>query len=239
MNAPFKPWGAGFVAATINHLLDQQPSARAAFAEYHGAVFRIAPIGPTGKAHTAGLAGSARHAGTGSGAGPGGQIFDRLAADFTILEDGRLNPGAVEPPRVTLQVELSPNLALDFLRDGSAGAMRRVRIEGDAALATAIAGLARQLRWDVEEDLSHIIGDLAAHRFGETVRSAAAGSRDLIDRARTTTLQWLIHDDGALVGRPALESFREDLRRLRDDVERLAKRVDRLDRLGRLHMSGR
>ena len=231
MNTPFKPWGAGVVAAAINHLLEQQPSARASFAEYHGAVFRIAPTGPKGTAALTGVTGSS------------GQIFDRLITDFTILEDGRLSPGAVEPPRVTLQFELSPNLALDFLRDGSAGAMRRVRIEGDAALATAIAGLARQLRWDVEEDLSHVIGDLAAHRVGETVRSAAAGGRDLMDRARTTTLQWLIHDDGALVGRPALESFRDDLRRLRDDVERLAKRVERLDRpdrpdrLDRLHQS--
>jgi ubiquinone biosynthesis protein UbiJ len=231
MNTPFKPWGAGVVAAAINHLLEQQPSARASFAEYHGAVFRIAPTGPKGTAALTGATGSS------------GQIFDRLITDFTILEDGRLSPGAVEPPRVTLQFELSPNLALDFLRDGSAGAMRRVRIEGDAALATAIAGLARQLRWDVEEDLSHVIGDLAAHRVGETVRSAAAGGRDLMDRARTTTLQWLIHDDGALVGRPALESFRDDLRRLRDDVERLAKRVERLDRpdrperLDRLHQS--
>jgi ubiquinone biosynthesis protein UbiJ len=222
MNTPFKPWGAGVVAAAINHLLEQQPSARASFAEYHGAVFRIAPTGPKGTAALTGATGSS------------GQIFDRLITDFTILEDGRLSPGAVEPPRVTLQFELSPNLALDFLRDGSAGAMRRVRIEGDAALATAIAGLARQLRWDVEEDLSHVIGDLAAHRVGETVRSAAAGGRDLMDRARTTTLQWLIHDDGALVGRPALESFRDDLRRLRDDVERLAKRVERLDRPDRL-----
>jgi len=231
MNTPFKPWGAGVVAAAINHLLEQQPSARASFAEYHGAVFRIAPTGPKGTAALTGATGSS------------GQIFDRLITDFTILEDGRLSPGAVEPPRVTLQFELSPNLALDFLRDGSAGAMRRVRIEGDAALATAIAGLARQLRWDVEEDLSHVIGDLAAHRVGETVRSAAAGGRDLMDRARTTTLQWLIHDDGALVGRPALVSFRDDLRRLRDDVERLAKRVERLDRpdrperLDRLHQS--
>jgi len=213
MNTPFKPLGAGVVAASINHLLEQQPSARSAFADYHGAVFRIAPSG---------------------------QLFDRLAADFTILEDGRLSPGATEPPRVTLQFELSANLAMDFLRDGSAGAMRRVRIEGDAALATAIAGLARQLRWDVEEDLSQVIGDLAAHRVSATVRSAAAGGRDLMDRARTSTLQWLVHDDGALVGRAALESFRDDLRRLRDDLERLAKRVERMDRpvrSDRLHPS--
>jgi ubiquinone biosynthesis protein UbiJ len=213
MNTPFKPLGAGVVAASINHLLEQQPSARSAFADYHGAVFRIAPSG---------------------------QLFDRLAADFTILEDGRLSPGATEPPRVTLQFELSANLAMDFLRDGSAGAMRRVRIEGDAALATAIAGLARQLRWDVEEDLSQVIGDLAAHRVSATVRSAAAGGRDLMDRARTSTLQWLVHDDGALVGSAALESFRDDLRRLRDDLERLAKRVERMDRpdrSDRLHPS--
>ncbi len=209
MNAFFNPWGAGVAAAAINHLLEQQPSARAALALHQGAVFRIVPTGPLAR------------------------IVDHLAVDFTVLEDGRLSPGATEPPRVSLQIEISPDLAFDLLRDGSAGAMRRVRIEGDAALATAIAGLARQLRWDVEEDLSRVIGDLAAHRMGETVRSAATGGRDLVDRVRTATLQWLIHEEGALVDRPAFEALRDDLRRLRDDVERTAKRVERLQKLGR------
>ena len=77
MNAFFNPWGAGVVASAINHLLEQQPSARAALALHQGAVFRIVPTGPLAR------------------------MADHLAVDFTVLEDGRLSPGATEPPRVS------------------------------------------------------------------------------------------------------------------------------------------
>lgn len=200
-------WGAGLAAKAINHLLDQQPSARADLAVHQGAVFRLALDGVPG---------------VWSGAVP---------LDFTILPDGGLSAGASEVPRVTIAVSVAPEAALAWLKDGQAGAMRSVRIEGDAALATALAGLTKRLRWDAEDDLAKVIGDVAAHRVGETVRASTAHAADWAQRSRSATVQWLVNEEAALVGRPELEQLRDDLARLRDDLERLGKRVERLVRV--------
>ena len=48
-----------------------------------------------------------------------------------------------------------------------------VRIEGDVQLAADLNWLAEHVRWDVEEDLSRIVGDVAAHTLCETARNAA------------------------------------------------------------------
>src|SRR5688572_31420501 len=50
-------------------------------------------------------------------------------------------------------------------------AWREVGIAGDTDFASAIHQLARDLRWDVEEDLSRVFGDIAAHRMAETGRT--------------------------------------------------------------------
>ncbi len=194
-----------FLVRSINHLLEQQPSARREMATHSGAVFRVTPILPWRP-----LPGAPAH------------------VDFTIAEQGHLVAGGQTEPRVTLQFEVSAATALAFLKDGQAGAMRRVRIEGDAALATAIAGLARQLRWDVEEDLSHLVGDVAAHRLVRTARAGAAEGQDLFNRVRTAGLRWLIDEERVLVGQAELDALRGELRRLRDDVERFGKRIERL-----------
>lgn len=53
-----------------------------------------------------------------------------------------------------------------------------VRIEGDVQLAADVNWLADNLRWDVEEDLSRLLGDVPAHLLMDAARklSAALGS---------------------------------------------------------------
>ncbi len=50
-------------------------------------------------------------------------------------------------------------------------AWREIEVGGDTDFAAAINHIARNLRWDVEEDLSRIFGDIAAHRMAETGRT--------------------------------------------------------------------
>ncbi len=45
-----------------------------------------------------------------------------------------------------------------------------VKIEGDVQLAAELGWLAENLRWDVEEDLSRIVGDIPAHALGDMGR---------------------------------------------------------------------
>ncbi len=57
-----------------------------------------------------------------------------------------------------------------------------VQIEGDVQLAAEIAWLADNLRWDVEEDLSRVLGDVPAHALADAGRRLFAALRDLLAR---------------------------------------------------------
>jgi len=57
-----------------------------------------------------------------------------------------------------------------------------VRIEGDVQLAAEVNWLADNVRWDVEEDLSRIIGDAPAHMLVDACRKVSGALRDFVGR---------------------------------------------------------
>ncbi|MBC5765366.1 ubiquinone biosynthesis accessory factor UbiJ [Ramlibacter albus] len=52
-----------------------------------------------------------------------------------------------------------------------------VRISGDVQLAAEVQWLVDHVRWDMEEDLSRIVGDAPAHAVGNALRSMADALR--------------------------------------------------------------
>ena len=79
----------------------------------------------------------------------------------------------------------TPHLSL-ILADASAlviaqallrGDKPAVRIEGDVQLAAEVNWLVDNVRWDLEEDLSRVIGDAPAHTLGEMARRTVEGLR--------------------------------------------------------------
>ena len=67
-------------------------------------------------------------------------------------------------------------LAQQFLQ----GSKPALRIEGDVQLASDVNWLAENLRWDAEEDLARLLGDVPAHLLVEAVRNAAAALRSFL-----------------------------------------------------------
>jgi ubiquinone biosynthesis protein UbiJ len=57
-----------------------------------------------------------------------------------------------------------------------------VKIDGDVQLAAELAWLTENLRWDVEEDMSRILGDVPAHALAGAGRRMLEGLRDLAAR---------------------------------------------------------
>jgi ubiquinone biosynthesis protein UbiJ len=55
-----------------------------------------------------------------------------------------------------------------------------VRIEGDVQFAAEVNWLVDHVRWDLEEDLSRIVGDAPAHAIGEAGRAFAQALRRFI-----------------------------------------------------------
>ena len=52
-----------------------------------------------------------------------------------------------------------------------------IRIEGDVQLAAEINWLVDHVRWDVEEDLARVVGDVPAHTLAQLGRRVAQAVR--------------------------------------------------------------
>jgi ubiquinone biosynthesis protein UbiJ len=62
-----------------------------------------------------------------------------------------------------------------------------VRVAGDVQLAAEINWLGDHVRWDVEEDLSRIVGDAPAHLLMQAARTFAQGVQQFINKVRATS----------------------------------------------------
>jgi ubiquinone biosynthesis accessory factor UbiJ len=150
---------------------------------------------------------------------------------FVVLPGGLLEPHGGQPSSTggepALTITLTPEVLTQLPR-GEEHVLRAVRVEGDPALAAAVRTLLRHLRWDFEEDLSRLIGDVAAHRVAGALRELAAWQADATRRLAESMADYAVEERRVLVGRAEMERFADAVARLRDDLERLEKRIAQL-----------
>jgi ubiquinone biosynthesis accessory factor UbiJ len=149
-----------------------------------------------------------------------------VSATITILEDGGLAAsGEAAEPEAT--VTIPPTAALRLLaNDDKANSL--ITLEGDAELAAVFSRVLRNMQWDYEEDLSKLVGDIPAHQAMELGRKTVAGiKRQSLNVAQMFSEYW--QEEQPLIAKKRhVENFIRDVDRLRDDVERLQKRVAKL-----------
>jgi len=110
----------------------------------------------------------------------------------------------------------------------SAALMRQVRLEGDAEFAQVISLVANNLRWDIEDDLSKVVGDVAATKLSGAARKVGGEIRAAQSKLVGNVAEYLLEENPQLVRPRNVDALAEAIRILRDDLARLEKRVDRL-----------
>jgi len=81
---------------------------------------------------------------------------------------------------LTLEVtETSPFAIAQTLMQGEKPA---VQIAGDVQLAADVSWLAEHLRWDIEEDLSRVVGDAPAHGLVQAAKTFAAALQQFVGK---------------------------------------------------------
>jgi ubiquinone biosynthesis protein UbiJ len=150
-----------------------------------------------------------------------------LAPPFSVQlgigADGSFTAAAGEPA-VTIGVD--PAALPQALLDPRA-ALRNVRLDGDAEFAQALSGVLQKLRPEPEEELSRFVGDAAAVRIVALLRAALAGARGAGGRLAAQAADYLVVENPMLASRQEMDAFAAEVARLRDDAERLAKRLAR------------
>mgnify|MGYP001259393649 CR=1 FL=1 len=145
---------------------------------------------------------------------------------LTVLDSGEVTLAAADAaPAVT--VKLTPGLMLR-LAAREETAWREIEVDGDTNFAAAINHIAHNLRWDVEEDLSRIFGDIAAHRMAETGRTFQRWGKQALDNTGRSFAEYWTEEQPLIAGARDIEAFNRAVDELRDDVARLEKRIQNI-----------
>ena len=103
-----------------------------------------------------------------------------------------------------------------------------VEIRGDVTLGQRFESVLRELDIDWEEQLSHLVGDAAAHQVGNLVRDALQWGAKSVDTLGRDLTEYLQEESRQLPQRDEVNKFLAAVDVLRNDVERLDARVKRL-----------
>ena len=147
------------------------------------------------------------------------------ALRLAVEEGGTVKAGDAEP---SLTMTLKPELLVALAR-GEEHALRAVDVQGNGRLAAEVLVLARHLRWDVEENLSRVFGDVIAHRLAGAARAFAAWHVDAAQRLSGALVDYATDERPLLVRRSELDTLAEPLAQLRDAIARLDKRIESLE----------
>ncbi|MCO4812039.1 MAG: SCP2 sterol-binding domain-containing protein [Gammaproteobacteria bacterium] len=108
------------------------------------------------------------------------------------------------------------------LRDGS------LELAGDAHLADDFQQLLEYAKPDIEEELSGVVGDVAAHRLGEFARGVSNWTRSAGSTMGANIREYLQEESRDAPSRYEVERFAGNVNTLRDDVDRLEARINKL-----------
>ena len=109
------------------------------------------------------------------------------------------------------------------IRDGD------IDLTGDAGTAQRFQALLDHARPDVEEELSRVIGDVAAHQLATFARGLGDWARGARSTMGDNVREYLQEERRDLPTRYEVETFSQRVSVLRDDVERVAARLKRLE----------
>lgn len=151
---------------------------------------------------------------------------DAFQIRLAVATDGLLQAATDAEPSVTIRIKASDLPAILANMDR---AFSYVSLSGDAEFAKVISEVAQGLQWEAEEDLAPFVGDIAAVRIAQaaraTVQGVRSGGRKLIEQIA----EYLLEENPTLLYRKTGEDFAADVAALRDDVERLGKRIGLLE----------
>lgn len=149
-------------------------------------------------------------------------VLGPLPLEFRIAPDGTFESLGTDEPAVEIVLPATAPLAL---LQGREAMMRGAHITGAADFAEALGFVLRKLEWDAEEDLSRVVGDIAAHRIARAAGDFAAARAEAGRRLAENVAEYLRYEQPAGVGKPAMRAFAAAVDTLRQDVDTLERRL--------------
>jgi ubiquinone biosynthesis accessory factor UbiJ len=152
--------------------------------------------------------------------------FKVAQVNLTILQNGELAIAA-DSAIADATIHLPPSLAMRLLRkDPLASSL--IKIDGDTALGIEVGKILSAVRWDIEDDLSKVVGDIAAYEVvqlgHEKLKRVQANAKNLGEML----VEYWQEERPLIAKKTSIEQFNQAVDQLREDTDRLQLRVEKL-----------
>ena len=152
-----------------------------------------------------------------------------LVAYFIVLDDTldlvaetEREPNVVITGSLITLARMTGQSGEAAIRDGS------LDLTGDAESAQQFQRLPTFAKPDIEEALSRIVGDVAAHGLGEMARGIGRWGRAARSTMGANVREYLQEESRDVPSRYEVDKFAASVSTLRDDVDRLEARLNQL-----------
>jgi len=146
-----------------------------------------------------------------------------LKCSLTITADGFLVAGD-DGVAVAVVITLPAGAPLRALF-GRQSLLAAAQISGSAELAETLAFMARNLRWDIEDDLAGLIGDIAARRLVEGGKRVARLQAEQARNFAINIAEYFTEEDPLIARREDLAGFCAAVGDVRERLLQLEQRV--------------
>ena len=159
-------------------------------------------------------------------------VFEGTPLTFCFrVADGRIALDTRDAGEVDATLSGSPLSLLSLVGPGAEDRLRgsSIRIAGDAEVAQRFRELLQQAQPDFEEELSRVVGDVAAHQMANIARGFFGWGRKAAESFSTNVAEYLQEEGRDVPARVEVEEFLEAVDQLREAADRLDARLSRLE----------
>jgi ubiquinone biosynthesis protein UbiJ len=150
---------------------------------------------------------------------------------FFRVADGRITIDTRDAGVADATLSGSPISLLSLAGPGAEDRLRglSIRIAGDAEVAQRFRDLLQHTQPDFEEELSRVVGDVAAHQVANVARGFFSWGRKAADSFSTNVAEYLQEEGRDVPSRVEVEEFLEAVDQLREATDRLDARLSRAE----------
>ena len=152
-----------------------------------------------------------------------------LATFFVVHEDllelvteSEQEPDVIISGSIVTLARMAGQSGESAIRDGS------LDLSGNAETAHEFRRLLGLAKPDIEEELSGIVGDIAAYNLGTFARGLGHWGHEVRSTMGANIREYLQEESRATPSRYEVDRFTNDIGTLRDDVDRLEARLNRI-----------
>ena len=152
-------------------------------------------------------------------------------AVFFRVADSRITLDTRDAGEADATLSGSPISLLSLVGPGAEDRLRgsAIGIAGDAEVSQLFRDLLQQTQPDFEEELSRVVGDIAAHQVANIARGFLDWGRKAADSFSTNVAEYLQEEGRDVPSRVEVEEFLEAVDHLREATDRLDARLSRAE----------